>query len=161
MYFSGFSAFWATVLAARTKTLLKGQIPQELHPGMIKNRRRRELVQSVRRTKFPEGTGMKGVLCEFEKDKSRDIEDCYIHAVTLQSDVDIIITVNPDLAEQLNGLDKTFLIVWNGIFEAIKLITGKSLNFKVFSKTSSLLGAIGDSKERRHKASVMSLFCVR
>ncbi|KAJ7800877.1 hypothetical protein B0H14DRAFT_2615835 [Mycena olivaceomarginata] len=115
----------------------------------------------------------------------------------MQSDMDIIITVNPDLAEQvhdaswimvdttfpvvhgtmnewklliwLNGLDKNiplnlfgkallsdasgnratreaFVIVWNGIFEAIKLITGKSRNFKVFSKSSSLLGAIGDSE---------------
>ncbi|KAJ7875179.1 hypothetical protein B0H14DRAFT_3549905 [Mycena olivaceomarginata] len=107
----------------------------------------------------------------------------------MQSDMDIIITVNPDLAEQvhdaswimvdttfpvvhgtmnewklliwLNGLDKStvigrvwsnratreaFVIVWNGIFEAIKLITGKSRNFKVFSKSSSLLGAIGDSE---------------
>ncbi|KAJ7820392.1 hypothetical protein B0H14DRAFT_3735693 [Mycena olivaceomarginata] len=107
----------------------------------------------------------------------------------MQSDMDIIITVNPDLAEQVhdaswimvdttfpvvhgtmnewklliwpNGLDKStvigrvwsnratreaFVIVWNGIFEAIKLITGKSRNFKVFSKSSSLLGAIGDSE---------------
>jgi hypothetical protein len=59
------------------------------------------------------------------------------------------------------GDGEVFVIVWNGIFEAIKLITGKLLNVKVFSKTSSLLCAIGDSKERRHKASVMSLFCVR
>jgi hypothetical protein len=36
------------------------------------------------------------------------------------------------------------VVVWNGIFEAIKLIPGKSL--KVFSKKSSLLGAIGDSE---------------
>ncbi|KAJ6611295.1 hypothetical protein B0H10DRAFT_1809895 [Mycena sp. CBHHK59/15] len=103
--------------------------------------------------------------------------------------MDIIITVNPDLAELvhdaswimvdmtfavvhgttdewklliwLKGLDKrtvighvwsnkatheAFVVVWNGIFEAIKSITGKSLNFKVFSKKSLLLGAIGDSK---------------
>jgi hypothetical protein len=36
------------------------------------------------------------------------------------------------------------VLVWNGIFEAIESITGKAVNFKVFSKTSSLLGAIGD-----------------
>ncbi|KAJ7811930.1 hypothetical protein B0H13DRAFT_1926434 [Mycena leptocephala] len=37
-----------------------------------------------------------------------------------------------------------FVLVWNGIFEAIQTITGQSLNFKVFSKSSSLLGALGD-----------------
>lgn len=125
----------------------------------------------------------------------------------MQADMDIIITVNPDLAELvhdaswimvdttfavvhgttnewklliwLKGLDKreslpysiltkteicfikgtvigrvwsnratreAFVVVWNGIFEAIKSITGKSLNFKVFSNKSSLLGVIGDSE---------------
>jgi hypothetical protein len=39
-----------------------------------------------------------------------------------------------------------FVLVWNGIFEAIESITGKAVNFKVFSKTSSLLGAIGDAE---------------
>ncbi|KAJ7231611.1 hypothetical protein C8J57DRAFT_1250974 [Mycena rebaudengoi] len=61
----------------------------------------------------------------------------------------------------LNGLDKrtvigrvwsnratrgSFVLVWNGTFEAIAKITGKELNFKVFSKKSNLLGAIGDSE---------------
>ncbi|KAJ7158444.1 hypothetical protein C8R46DRAFT_1289908 [Mycena filopes] len=61
----------------------------------------------------------------------------------------------------LNGLDKrtvigrvwtdratreAFVLVWNGIFEAVESITGKPVNFKVFSSTSSLLGAIGDSE---------------
>ncbi|KAJ7819553.1 hypothetical protein B0H14DRAFT_2600569 [Mycena olivaceomarginata] len=40
-----------------------------------------------------------------------------------------------------------FVLVWNGIFEAIeKKNTGKAINFKVLSKASSLLGAIGDSE---------------
>ncbi|KAJ6450516.1 hypothetical protein C8R45DRAFT_848984 [Mycena sanguinolenta] len=179
--------------AASTKTLLKGQIPQELHPSMINNRRRRDLVQSVRTTNFPDGTGMNGTVnLPFSQELFRVLlpsRNRYIHGVTMQSDMDIIITVNPDLAEHvhdaswimvdttfavvhgtmnewklliwLNGLDKrtvvgrvwsnkatreAFVIVWNGIFEVIKLITGKSVNFKVFSKTSSLLGAIGDSE---------------
>ncbi|KAJ7157483.1 hypothetical protein C8R46DRAFT_1294194 [Mycena filopes] len=61
----------------------------------------------------------------------------------------------------LNGLDKrtvigrvwtnratreTFVLVWNGIFDAIEQITGRAVNFKIFSKNSSLLGAIGDSE---------------
>jgi hypothetical protein len=41
---------------------------------------------------------------------------------------------------------EAFVVVWNGIFEAIKLITGKSFNFKVFSKKSSLLDVIDDSE---------------
>ncbi|KAJ7789997.1 hypothetical protein B0H14DRAFT_3161631 [Mycena olivaceomarginata] len=137
--------------AASTRELLDGKLPQEMHPSMVNNRKRCEIVQSVRAARFPDGTGMKAVLREFEKDKSRDIRDRYIHSVIMQADMDIIIT----------GLDKrtvigrvwsnkatreAFVVVWNGIFEAIKLITGKSLNFKVFSKKSSLLGAIGDSE---------------
>ncbi|KAJ7870988.1 hypothetical protein B0H14DRAFT_3571890 [Mycena olivaceomarginata] len=171
--------------AASTRELLDGKLPQEMHPSMVNNRKRCEIVQSVRAARFPDGTGMKAVLREFEKDKSRDIRDRYIHSVIMQADMDIIITVNPDLAELVHDaswimVDTTFavvhgttnewklliwlkgtvigrvwsnkatreafVVVWNGIFEAIKLITGKSLNFKVFSKKSSLLGAIGDSE---------------
>ncbi|KAJ7491609.1 hypothetical protein B0H11DRAFT_1911874 [Mycena galericulata] len=179
----------------------KGNFPKKF------TRACREMVQSVRETRFPEGTGMNAVLRKFEKDKSREIGDRYIHAVTMQADMDIIITLNPELAELvhdaswimvdttfavvhgttnewklliwLNGIDKrelyipvgllveseftcqgtvigrvwsnratrdAFVIVWNGIFEAIKSITGLSLNFKVFSKKFSLLGVIGDSE---------------
>ncbi|KAJ7757308.1 hypothetical protein B0H14DRAFT_3598883 [Mycena olivaceomarginata] len=39
-----------------------------------------------------------------------------------------------------------FVLVWNGIFQAIKTITGHTLNFKAFSPKSKLLGAIGDSE---------------
>ncbi|KAJ7829188.1 hypothetical protein B0H14DRAFT_3144055 [Mycena olivaceomarginata] len=67
----------------------------------------------------------------------------------------------------LNGLDRctligrvwsnratreAFVLVWNGIFEAIQTITGQSLNFKVFSKSSSLLGALGDSEGAQAQA---------
>ena len=47
---------------------------------------------------------------------------------------------------------EAFVLVWNGIFEAIETITGKALNFKVFSKTSSLLGALGDSEGAQAQA---------
>ncbi|KAF8178392.1 hypothetical protein K438DRAFT_1978016 [Mycena galopus ATCC 62051] len=39
-----------------------------------------------------------------------------------------------------------FVLVWNGIFEAIETITSQKLNFQVFSPKSKLLGAIGDSE---------------
>ncbi|KAJ7756730.1 hypothetical protein B0H14DRAFT_3512057 [Mycena olivaceomarginata] len=39
-----------------------------------------------------------------------------------------------------------FVLVWNGIFQAIETITGHTLNFKAFSPKSKLLGAIGDSE---------------
>ncbi|KAJ7702897.1 hypothetical protein B0H16DRAFT_1483034 [Mycena metata] len=39
-----------------------------------------------------------------------------------------------------------FVMVWNGIFTTIETITGKKLNFQVFSSKSNLLGAIGDSE---------------
>jgi hypothetical protein len=41
---------------------------------------------------------------------------------------------------------EAFVLVWNGIFDAIETITGKKLNFNVFSSKSRLLGAIGDSE---------------
>ncbi|KAJ7216752.1 hypothetical protein C8J57DRAFT_1536439 [Mycena rebaudengoi] len=71
----------------------------EIHPSMVNNRKRREIVQRVQAASFPDGTGIKAVLREFEKDKSRNIGDRYIHSVIMQADMDIIITVNPDLAE--------------------------------------------------------------
>lgn len=39
-----------------------------------------------------------------------------------------------------------FVMVWNGIFDAIETITTKALNFQLFSPKSKLLGAIGDSE---------------
>ncbi|KAJ7677521.1 hypothetical protein B0H17DRAFT_1206935 [Mycena rosella] len=39
-----------------------------------------------------------------------------------------------------------FVLVWSGIFDAIERITGKAVNFKVFSRTGCLLGAIGDAE---------------
>ncbi|KAF8143762.1 hypothetical protein K438DRAFT_1993568 [Mycena galopus ATCC 62051] len=47
---------------------------------------------------------------------------------------------------------EAFVLIWNGIFEAIQTITGQSLNFKVFSKSSSLLGALGDSEGAQAQA---------
>ncbi|KAJ7727651.1 hypothetical protein DFH07DRAFT_782395 [Mycena maculata] len=67
----------------------------------------------------------------------------------------------------LHGLDKrtvigrvwsnratreSFVLVWNGIFETIQAVTGKALNFKIFSKTSCLLGAISDSEGAQAQA---------
>ncbi|KAJ7015790.1 hypothetical protein C8F04DRAFT_1365685, partial [Mycena alexandri] len=46
-----------------------------------------------------------------------------------------------------NGASReAFVLVWNGIFDAIHTITGKELNFKVFSPKGRLLGVIGDSE---------------
>ncbi|KAJ6601964.1 hypothetical protein DFH09DRAFT_1069509 [Mycena vulgaris] len=194
--------------AASTKSLLSGKLPQEVHPSLINNCKCREMVQKIRTMQFPEGTGLRAVWNEFENEQSQEIQDRYIHAVTMQTDMHVIITVNPELAALvhdaswimvdttfgvvhgttndwklliwLNGLDKcefwllllvprvnfnmictgtvigrvwsnratreAFVLVWNGIFEAITKITGKAIDFKVFSKASSLLGAIGHSE---------------
>ncbi|KAJ7908033.1 hypothetical protein B0H13DRAFT_1879033 [Mycena leptocephala] len=201
--------------SSSTHTLLNGKLPQELHPSLINNRKWREYVYDSKTTRFPPGTGMEGrvivsvhvnscpesvlhsaVWHEFEQDRTRALEDRYIHAVnTLADDIHVIITVNPELAELtleaswimvdttvvvvhgktnewklliwLNGLDKrrvigrvwsnratreAFVLVWNGIFEAIEALTGKALNFKVFSKTSCLLDALGDSEGAQAQA---------
>ncbi|KAJ7475595.1 hypothetical protein B0H11DRAFT_2427262 [Mycena galericulata] len=41
---------------------------------------------------------------------------------------------------------EAFVLVWNEIFDAIETITGKKLNFHIFSPKSKLLGVIGDSE---------------
>ncbi|KAJ7501377.1 hypothetical protein B0H11DRAFT_2188966 [Mycena galericulata] len=61
--------------AASTRALFQGRLPQEGHPSMVSNRKRREIVQSLGAANFPDGTGMNTVLREFEKDKSCNIGD--------------------------------------------------------------------------------------
>lgn len=39
-----------------------------------------------------------------------------------------------------------FQLVWDGIFDAVKVLTGKELVFQLFSKSSELMGAIGDAE---------------
>ncbi|KAJ6454741.1 hypothetical protein C8R47DRAFT_1252140 [Mycena vitilis] len=182
--------------SSTTRAILGGKLPQEVHPSLINNRKRRELVSAEKMKKFPHGTGLAGVWNEFELDKARAPEDRYIHAVnTLVDDTHVIVSLNPELAALtleaswimvdttfavvhgktnewklliwLNGLDKrtvigrvwsnratreAFVLVWNGIFQAIESITGTALNFKVFSKTSCLLGALGDSEGAQAQA---------
>ncbi|KAJ7024117.1 hypothetical protein C8F04DRAFT_1401328 [Mycena alexandri] len=175
--------------AASTKTILGGLLPEELHPSLINKRKRRDMVKDARTERFPEGMGIRAVWNEFENEKSRAINDRYIHTVTMQTDMHVIITINPELALLvhdaswimvdttfavvhgttnewklliwLSGLDKrtvigrvwtnratreAFVLVWNGIFDAIQQITGKAVNFQVFSRSSSLLGVIGDAE---------------
>ncbi|KAJ7511613.1 hypothetical protein B0H11DRAFT_2182944 [Mycena galericulata] len=223
VYFSGFFTIWLTVLgqlcinasgpvgtttlrvdkSSSTHSILEGKLPQELHPGMINNRKRRDLVKDTRETMFPEGTGLPAIYAEFDKDQLRDIGDRYIHGITTHADgTHVIITINSDLAKLaldaiwimvdttfavvhgktnewklviwLNAIDKhayirnlghisvngtvigrvwsnrasreAFVLVWNGIFDAIETITGKKLNFHIFSPKSKLLGVIGDSE---------------
>ncbi|KAJ7505079.1 hypothetical protein B0H11DRAFT_1980187 [Mycena galericulata] len=167
--------------ASSTHAILGGKLPQELHPGLLIQRKQ---------TLFPDGTGLSAIYSEFDKDRSRDIEDRYIHGVATRADgTHVIITINPTLAALaleaiwimvdttfavvhgktnewkliiwLNSVDKrtvigrvwsnratreAFVLVWNGIFDAIETITGKKLNLKIFSDKSKLLGIIGDSE---------------
>ncbi|KAJ6576380.1 hypothetical protein B0H10DRAFT_2102638 [Mycena sp. CBHHK59/15] len=176
--------------SSSTHSILAGRLPQELHPGMINSRKHRDMVKDTRETMYPDGTGLPAIYFEFDKDRSHDIQDRYIHAVMTRPDgTHVIITINPELAFLtldaiwimvdttfgvvhgetnewklviwLNSIDKrtvigrvwsnrasreAFVLVWNGIFDAIETITGKKLNFKLFSPKSKLLGVIGDSE---------------
>ncbi|KAJ7702531.1 hypothetical protein B0H16DRAFT_1639892 [Mycena metata] len=103
--------------SSSTRNILDGRLPQEIHPSLINNRRRRDMVHKARREKFPAGTGMQAVWTEFEKEKSRPPADRYIHAVNTRSDeIHVIITMNPDLAAlTLDAswimVDTTFVVV--------------------------------------------------
>ncbi|KAE9384038.1 hypothetical protein BT96DRAFT_842891, partial [Gymnopus androsaceus JB14] len=45
-----------------------------------------------------------------------------------------------------------FQLVWDGIFDAVKVLTGKELVFRLFSKSSELMGAIGDAEGAQAQA---------
>ncbi|KAJ7287651.1 hypothetical protein C8J57DRAFT_1496066 [Mycena rebaudengoi] len=97
--------------APSTKSLLGGKLPQEVHPSMINNHKRREMVEKIRTIQFPEAVWNK-----FENEQSRETQDRYIHAVTMQTDMHVIITVNPELAALVHDaswimVDTTFAVV--------------------------------------------------
>ncbi|KAF8128287.1 hypothetical protein K438DRAFT_2000450 [Mycena galopus ATCC 62051] len=172
--------------ASSTREILGGRLPQQVHPSMINSRKRRDMVQTHRMNKFPNGTDLPGVYHEFSCDQSRAMEDRYIHSVTTQTDENegthVIITVNPELAKLalealwimvdttfavvhgktnewkliiwLNSIDKrivigrvwsnratrsAFVLVWNGIFEAIETITSQKLNFQQLDKETAIV----------------------
>ncbi|KAF8983291.1 hypothetical protein BDQ17DRAFT_1378123 [Cyathus striatus] len=41
---------------------------------------------------------------------------------------------------------EAFFNIWNGLFSSVKVVTGKELNFHIFSPSSPLLGVIGDAE---------------
>ncbi|KAJ7770091.1 hypothetical protein B0H16DRAFT_1881855 [Mycena metata] len=114
--------------SSSTRNILDGRLPQEIHPSLINNRRRRDMVHKARLEKFPAGTGMQAVWTEFEKEKSRPPADRYIHAVNTRSDeTHVIITMNPDLAAlTLDAswimVDTTFVVVHGKTNEWMLLI---------------------------------------
>ncbi|KAJ6477691.1 hypothetical protein C8R45DRAFT_934349 [Mycena sanguinolenta] len=57
--------------ASSTRALLDGKLPQEIHPSMVNNRKRREIVRSVWAASFPDGTGMKGNLNPYNSQMAR------------------------------------------------------------------------------------------
>ncbi|KAJ7733189.1 hypothetical protein B0H14DRAFT_2639676 [Mycena olivaceomarginata] len=142
--------------SASTRWLLDGKIPQEIHPSLINTRKRRQSVFNKKVQKFPYGTGLKALTLEASWIMV-DTTFAVVHGITNEW----------KLLVWLNGLDRctvigrvwsnratreAFVLVWNGIFEAIQTITGQSLNFKVFSKSSSLLGVLGDSEGAQAQA---------
>ncbi|KAJ3567448.1 hypothetical protein NP233_g6361 [Leucocoprinus birnbaumii] len=175
--------------APSTRVALEGKTPQELHPSLNDNRKRRKILLEERVVQFPKGTDIEGVLHEFNKSKSLEINERYIHGLYIDDGSHVIITLHPPLIsyiwsarwlmvdttfkvvhgatnefkvviwnEALNrrlvvgrvwtstATRSGFFLVWNGLWEAIKKIGGKELNFKIFSGSSSLLGVIGDAE---------------
>ncbi|KAJ7149328.1 hypothetical protein C8R43DRAFT_952158 [Mycena crocata] len=84
--------------SSRTLLILDGKLLQDLHPGMIIRRKRRDMVKETCQASFPDGTGLPGTVigCVWSNGAS-----C-----------------------------RAFVMVWNGIFDAIKTITGEALNVK-------------------------------
>ncbi|KAJ7278722.1 hypothetical protein C8J57DRAFT_1465066 [Mycena rebaudengoi] len=105
-----------------THSLLGGQLSEELHPGMINKRKRRDIVKESRETLFPDGTG----LPEFGKDRFRDMQDRYIHAVAACADgTHVIITINPELATL------TLDAAWIMVDTTFAVVHGKTNEWKL------------------------------
>ncbi|KAJ7773705.1 hypothetical protein DFH07DRAFT_767648 [Mycena maculata] len=134
--------------SSSTRAILGGKLPQELHPSLISNRRRRDMVRGSQLSKFPNGTGMQAVWNEFEEDKSRAPADQYIHAVsTLADDTHVIITVNPDLAALT--LDASWIMVDT----TFVVVHGKTNEWKLLIWLNGLdRCALGDSEGAQAQA---------
>ncbi|KAF9018763.1 hypothetical protein BDZ89DRAFT_1165024, partial [Hymenopellis radicata] len=178
--------------AASTSTLLDGMLPQELHPSLINNRRRRDFLRESKLEISPQGRDVFGVLVQLQRSHEQQIpaKGRYIQSVTILSDsTHVVVTIEPKLAPLAHKarwimVDTTFKVVhgktnewklviwsdelmkrvvigrvwcnratrtafqrvWSDTFDAIREITGKALNFQIFSPKSRLLCAIGDSE---------------
>ncbi|KAJ7653853.1 hypothetical protein B0H17DRAFT_1214515 [Mycena rosella] len=149
--------------AASTKATLGGLLPEELHPSLINKRKRRGMVKDAQLEHFPEGMGLKDmhVIITINADLAALVHDASWIMVDTTFAVVHGSTNEWRLLIWLSGFDKrtvigrvwtdratrgAFVLVWSGIFDAIERITGKAVNFKVFSRTGCLLGAIGDAE---------------
>ncbi|KAJ7171887.1 hypothetical protein C8R43DRAFT_944427 [Mycena crocata] len=104
--------------SSSTLLILDGKLLQDLHPGMIIGRKSIAFQTQILRSVY------------------RDF-----HRQTVTGLGTVIGRV------WSNGAScGAFVMVWNGIFDAIKTITWKKLNFKPFSPRSKLLRMIGDSE---------------
>ncbi|KAK6969587.1 hypothetical protein R3P38DRAFT_3413304 [Favolaschia claudopus] len=146
---------------------LEGTLVQELHPGMMINRKRVDLVRDQRQNQFPHGTG---VFYEFNKERALHISQRYIHSFSAQpDDGHVMVTINPQLAPlALEAMwimvDTTFavvhgktnewkLLVWLNNVDK-RTVIGRIWSNRAtrdafvlaFSPSSNLLGAIGDSE---------------
>ncbi|KAF8982877.1 hypothetical protein BDQ17DRAFT_1437689 [Cyathus striatus] len=161
--------------ALSTSRILNGKMPQELHDSMIDNRNRRTIIYKARIQEFPAGFGINGVYRQFTKEREGDVEQKYIqsihafgensHARWIMVDTTFkavhgdtnqfkVVIWSDKLQKRLvvgrvwtnSATRAAFFHIWNGLFDAHKVITGMELNFKLFSHSSSLLGVIGDTE---------------
>ncbi|KAJ7264698.1 hypothetical protein C8J57DRAFT_1512046 [Mycena rebaudengoi] len=90
--------FLRTKVPPSTKSLLGGKLPQEVHPSMINNRKRREMVQKIRTIQFPEGTGLRLAL----QPQPEGVSQPSHHYISIDSPEDLSPVAGPSRLPELN-----------------------------------------------------------
>ncbi|KAI0356054.1 hypothetical protein OH77DRAFT_1538515 [Trametes cingulata] len=94
-------------VAASTRMIFDGKEPYEFDPALANTRQRSLIIQSVKKQKMPEGTGLDGVLKRFLDEQNRPLKDRYIHAFDVKDGVPVIVTLLPELAKRIHDAKAT------------------------------------------------------
>ncbi|KAK6985237.1 hypothetical protein R3P38DRAFT_3291978 [Favolaschia claudopus] len=119
---------------------LEGTLVQELHPGMMINRKRADLVRDQRQNQFPHGTGIQGVFYEFNKDRlSTSHNDTSIHSLAPLALEAMWIMVETTFAVVHGKTNEWKLLVWlNNVISAQSLVESGAI--EPLGMPSSLTG---------------------
>ncbi|KAI0309098.1 hypothetical protein OF83DRAFT_1273383 [Amylostereum chailletii] len=85
--------------AASTVQILGGCTPEEFDPALANSRQRRKLIKQVKQQAMPLGNGIEGVFSRYRDEQSIPASERYIQEIRMNSNVDIIVTMLPALAE--------------------------------------------------------------
>ncbi|KAL0066396.1 hypothetical protein AAF712_006655 [Marasmius tenuissimus] len=68
-----------------TTMMLGGKTPSEHNPALLNSRTKRQIIQTVKKERHPDGLGITGVVAMLEKDKKKLVEERYVQRVVLDN----------------------------------------------------------------------------